>query len=439
MFQLDGKGGLVTPGGLYQRVYDAIVAAGYQVTVSDFREYFNEEPDLSRLPILRPGQDAILAPVLTSTCGVIEAPTGGGKSFLMRTLALLFPTAKIVIATPGKDLVNEHAASMREVFAFDEVGVIGGGSDQQGRRITVATSASLDKVDLEGCDFLIFDEVHRAAAPKTAQALARARRARMYGFSATPYGRGDNADLETEALFGPRIVEKTYQEVQQESESLTDMECFIFDAGGCKEMQGLQGVQLNRHAVWRNKERNQLIVYAIEWAFRQFGEDIQILVAVDTTQHAVYLGNLLPSFTKVYALSNDDKWEMYERQKLVPPGSKPMTSNQREQARLDFKAGKLRRAISTGVWSTGVNFPELSVLVRAEACGNAIKNTQWPGRATRRTDTKDTSYIIDFDDKFERTLEGRAARRLTVYRKKGWKITLMPGLLQAPAPLPTGL
>lgn len=438
LFQLDGNGALIAPGGLYYRIINAITAAGYSTKVDDMRVNPLPPPDFTKLPPLRPGQDEMLLPVLASDgYGVIESPTGSGKSFLMRALALVYPNSKFVITTPRAALVQEHYATMADVFPLDEVGMVGDGKNQNDRRITITTTASLSKVDLERADILLFDEVHSAAAPCTARELARTQRARMFGFSATPYGRGDNADLETEALFGPRIVEKTYQEVLDESTSLAEMECVIFDAGGCPEMVNLSGVPLSRHAVWRNSNRNKLIAHAVRWVFNTLGEDAQVLIGVDKVEHAVYLGHLLPDFKLVYSGADAERWAQYKRQGLLPKDAKPISSNEREQARLDFAAGKLRRAISTGVWSTGVNFPNLNAIVRADASGNDKDATQWAGRASRRTDTKTTAYIIDFNDKFNRLLGDRAARRLTLYRKKGWKITSMPGLLMAPAQFPS--
>lgn len=438
LFQLDGQGALIAPGGLYYRIINAIQAAGYATKVDDLRTKPLPEPDFTKLPPLRPGQDDILLPVLASDgYGVVEAPTGAGKSFLMRALGLVYPNSKFVITTPRAALVQEHYATMLDVFPIHEVGMVGDGRNEFDRRITISTVASLSKVDLERADILLFDEVHSAAAKCTARELARAQRAYMFGFSATPYGRGDNADMETEALFGPRIVEKTYQEVLEESTSLTEMECIVFDAAGCPEMVNLQGIPLQRHAIWRNMDRNRLIAHAVRWVFSKLGEDAQVLIGVDKVEHAVYLGHLLPDFKLVYSGADSDRWTQYIRQGLLPKGAKPISSNDREQARLDFAAGKLKRAISTAIWSTGVNFPHLNAIVRADASGNAKDATQWAGRASRRTDDKTTSYIIDFNDKFNRILSDRAERRFTLYRKKGWKIQSLPGLLMAPGLLPS--
>lgn len=107
---------------------------------------------------------------------------------------------------------------------------------------------------------------------------------------------------------------------------------------------------------------------------------------------------------------------------MIPKGVHPLTAVQRDSYRTQFRAGTLKRVIATGCWGTGVDFPHLSVVVRADARSGPIDNTQIPGRATRSADGKEFGIVLECDDCHNDTLKSRAARRFTAYRKKGWSV-----------------
>jgi superfamily II DNA or RNA helicase len=115
---------------------------------------------------------------------------------------------------------------------------------------------------------------------------------------------------------------------------------------------------------------------------------------------------------------------------LIDPAHHPLTSKDRMKLEEAFEKGELLRCVATatsgGVWSTGVDFPHLRVLVRMDGQGSPILNTQIPGRVTRTTAGKEVGIVIDFDDAFNHTLKGRAERRIAMYRSKGWSINRLP-------------
>jgi len=89
-----------------------------------------------------------------------------------------------------------------------------------------------------------------------------------------------------------------------------------------------------------------------------------------------------------------------------------------------FELGRLKKVIATKVWKQGVDFQDLSVLVRADAVSTPIQSTQIPGRLSRlgREKEKDYGILIDFFDKFSGNLYARSLNRFKVYRSKGWSI-----------------
>lgn len=415
---------LFAPAGLTARVVDVLRREGLSVTFEDLRERVLPDPVIDCLPELRLGQDELLAKIISSDHGIIEGPTGSGKSWIIRQICKLWPTANVIICTPaavGRELLLQTQKDLLEDFPIHEVGVVGVGHCEN-CRITCVMDRSLHKANLEQCQILIFDEVHHAAAPKTAEALGKVANARRFGFSASPFGRGDCADLQTEALFGPVIYKSTYQEIQKTG-AIVPIEVLVFSMNAAHPVIANTTTALERHGVWRNTERNRLIASAIQWLRNNCGMDLQILVSVRTVEHAVYLGACMTDFTLVYADMQVDKRKRWERAKLIAEGQHPITSSERERLRDDFRESNLKRVIATQIWGTGIDFPKLEVLVRADAQASSIRNTQLPGRVTRASKGKDFGLVLDFDDCHNETLSRRFKKRLTIYRKKGWKIT----------------
>ena len=116
------------------------------------------------------------------------------------------------------------------------------------------------------------------------------------------------------------------------------------------------------------------------------------------------------------------KRDAWVQAKLIPEGVHPIPSHMRDQLQFMFRDRKIMRAIATGVWGTGVNFPGMNVLIRADGQSSDIASTQIPGRVTRTSEGKSVGIVIDLDDRFDKRLYRRAQQRVRVYKKKGWEI-----------------
>lgn len=424
LFQ-EENGSLVVPAGLTRRVVQALRECNIEVVYNDLRSSTLGEPVYENLDLLRELQPDVITTLVVNDMCQIEAPTGLGKSFLIRQIPKLWPLARIIITSPFSGIIRQTYAELKEVFP-QSVGMIGDGKYEPGRRITCALTQSLAKCDLPNADIIIFDEVHRAAAPATAENLAVAQKARMYGFSANATGRSDKADLETEAMFGPPLIRISYQEGQATG-NIAPMRVLVMP---CETLPHVDcsDATLERWCLWRNDSRNNLVKEALDLVFAKYSNDLQVLITVAKVEHAVHLAQLLPDFALVYAQMDGDKRLRWERDGFLKPNVHPITSEVREQMREDFASGKLRRVIATGVWGTGMDFPGLDCVVRADAQSGEIASTQLSGRATRvkgqktlrSPDGKEFGIVIEFNDAFNKTLNNRFKRRMAIYRKKGW-------------------
>lgn len=362
-----------------------------------------------------PDQLDALVRVDASDGGILAATTGAGKSYLMRTICRLYPSAKIHVVTRGASLVDEIYTDLSAVLP--DVGRVGGGK-RDPRRVTVFTADSLHH-GMGDSDLLLGDEVHELAAPKYSAVLGRYTRARMFGFSATPKGRADGRDLVAEAVFGPVIHTLSYQEAEALGRVVPiTVEWLRFASSDPTAGKRLPAAK-ERAGVWRHAARNRAVAERV----RLFGPDEQVLVMVKTIDHAAHLKALLPEFTLCYASGglSEERLSAYVRQGLLPADEPEMTPRRLGELRRAFAAGELKKVIANYVWSTGVNFRHLGVLVRADAAASAIRDGQIPGRICRRVPgAKESALLVDVWDDWSPTYLNRSRSRRRNYQSRGW-------------------
>jgi superfamily II DNA or RNA helicase len=303
-----------------------------------------------------------------------------------------------------------------------KVGRVGDGW-KQWERVTVITAGSLAHSDGDA-DFLFADEVHQLATINFSTALAaRYRNSRNYGLSATPYARMDNAHHVLEPLFGPMVFELTYQNavelglVVPVRVNWLPMRLRVNPA----ERYGNR-VARKRHGIWTNRERNGIIADAV----RSYPESHQILILVETIEHAVNLGALLPEYQLVYGNMSPYDCAAYKKRGLLPKDYRPLNDFQKHDMRAQFESGELKHVIATDVWATGVDFEQLNVLVRADDRDSDIVDVQGPGRVSRIYTApdgtkKEFGEVIDCMDTFDPTFYRKSLGRRNSYKLLGWE------------------
>ena len=417
LFKVEGDSGYF-PGGVTHRVTKHLSAMGYQISYTDHRDMARlmPAPDFRFIEKLREDQPETLVKIATELCGVIVCNTGWGKSFLIKQICLMYPTLKIVIISPGREDILNVYDRLSPAFPKGTVGLIGcGKKDSNQRRIICTTAASMMHTDLPNCDLLLFDEVHACGYNQTADNLRWVGDARMFGFTASPTGRGDKCEIIAEAFFGPVIAEFEYEDSVQKG-TASPIEVHMYEVPG-KPMKRKNPVAKKREAYWRNVVRNLMIAYLA----KKVPEEEQVLIMVDTVEHGMYLKRHLPDYTFIYGTMAPDELDRYvaqgftENNKLLKPKDKDRIKNA-------FAEGTLRKVISTGVWKKAVDFPLLSVLIRAEGAQSTIDSTQIPGRLSRIAEGKEKGLLIDFIDGFDPWAADRAMKRMRLYKKKKWNV-----------------
>lgn len=419
------EGVLTFPLGLRRKVTAGLRAAGLTVRYAGrpLREENPKafEPDWDGLAAdfqVYPDQAECLSRMLACDGGVVSAATGVGKSVLLRMVSRLLGRAKIHVVTRMTTLADEIHSDLCAVIP--RVGFVGGGK-RRFERVTVFVADSLHH-GMGDADVVLADEVHELASPKYAAKLGMYDRAVCFGFSATPKGRADGRDPEVEALFGPEIFTVSYQEAEAMGRVVPITVEWLRVPPG-PDVAGVDRMDLREKlGVWCNDARNDAIAARV----REFGPDEQVLVMVKTIEHAVQLKSRLPEFTLAYAANGMDERRLgrYQAAGLLPEDEVGLDRRRVHELRRAFAAGTLKKVIANYVWSTGVNFRNLAVLVRADAAGSTIRDGQIPGRVCRRIPgVKESALLIDCWDDWTGPLYGKALSRRRNYQGKGWAQT----------------
>ena len=203
--------------GLLDEFTAAAKKNGYDVEVVDGRNPNpnNIVPNLDLTDVeFRHKQKDVLDLIINNDKGIIECSVGYGKSFLLSQLCRMYSSAKIVICTASKVVVEQTYKSLVSSLGAQQVGLLRGGtpSSEDDKRVVVATCRSLCRANVENCDFLFFDEVHNVGFNDVfKQLVERCGPCRMYGFTAS-LTRGDGALKAIKALFGKVLIKVSYQE-----------------------------------------------------------------------------------------------------------------------------------------------------------------------------------------------------------------------------------
>ena len=252
-------------------------------------------------------------------------------------------------------------------------------------------------------------------------AIPELKYARKYGFSATQTERPDAAHFELEGPLGPVIVDISYQEGVEHGCVVPievrwhDVEMTVDPVGGCVEPTARE-----RQGLWRNMVRNEII----QAAARGFDDEHQVLISVDTVEHAMFLKGLLPEYTLCYSPAGlePQEREWYIQGGLIESDEPEMTALRRRQLKTAFERGGLKKVIATTVWKRGVDFKLLSTLIRADGKNSPVSDYQIPGRTSRICAEvgKQKGMVLDFKDQFNGTFKRRAQDRRRNYESRGW-------------------
>ena len=420
LFAIEGDW-MYFPCGLLARCLTTLARAGYQPEYSDLRVGKLPSPDVSKLSGLRPGQQEVLDGIVKADFGIVDALTGFGKGVVVEKVIELYPKQKHAVITKSKSVCNQLYTKLK--LKFPKAGIWNSDKHLDGNPL-VCTAGSLGHLELDKFDVVQLDEVHELLTPSFLEYYPAFGGCKLISYSASPDQRLDNSSLAMEAYFGNKICKVEYQEGVKLG-LVVPIEVWQVD-WGCYPVDVIRtfksDVKRARLGYWGNYARNNALARVIyeEIPKRLTEPDPQILILVDKIEHALQLKKILPDFSVVYGGMDEDTAKHFISINLLEGA--PITKKQVEALRTQFSAGTAKRVIATGIWSTGVDFPQLSVIVRADGGASPIKDTQMPGRVCRISAGKDRGILVDFADTFDLWTARRSKSRFTNYEEKKWDV-----------------
>lgn len=381
------------------------------------------EPDIGYLKQLnwREGQPQAMAAIMAQRGGLVECDVGFGKSHIISRLSKAYHGSKIIITVPIASVAREFYKKLQELST--DVGLVGDGKREMNRPVTVAVSQSLRYAPRDA-NILFADEAHKLLTPNFVTQLNRFSRAKFFAFTASPDGRHDNRDDYMEAIFGPVIYKATYQQTV-ESGSVVPLSVVAYRVPDGPDVSRIRDqVRRDRLGIWRNVDRNQVIVRAVHEQLSLHGQEAQILIYCDKVEHAFILQQMLPDFVVAHGPLDKKRRDKMLNEGVLREDQVVCDKKRLSQLKEDFSELRITKAICTSVWSTGVNFWDLEIFVRADAAASKIVSGQAPGRLSRLANKtrKVKGTLVDFTDEFCKTFNNRWKKRRAVYASKGWEI-----------------
>lgn len=294
-------------------------------------------------------------------------------------------TPTCVFAAPDKDITRKNWEAFVKLFPDREVGLVMSGVKKFSDDIQIATLDSLHLLNPDEVGLLIVDEVHTAASESRSESISRFNKALRYGVSATPTGRFDGRDLMTEGLFGPVVVQKTYQDAVKLG-ALVPIEVYWVKAP--KPHIGMQYYS-------KYKQRDAKIRAAIisNPDYSKLVSDL--MLKIPESKQTLCFTQWVKQMSNIHDYCRDIPYVHAQTHGSVGTIG-PITAKERKEIYSKVESGEIRKIFATFVFRQGVDFPDLDIVINASAGGSDITAKQIPGRASRKVDGKDKAYVIDF-------------------------------------------
>lgn len=342
---------------------------------------------------LRDYQSDVVTAAIKAGQGVIQAPTGSGKTVIACGLVAASGLNTLFVVHTSV-LLEQTAAAVRR-FLGVEPGIIGAGRDEPAP-VTVAMVQTLGRRNpaplhpLFG--MVILDEAHHCPAESFKSIVGSFPAACRFGLTATPT-RKDRLHPVLFDVVGPIITRVDARNLMV-SGSITPVEVVGIDTGFKTRYTKDYAKLITRIA--GNRARNDLVVESVA---RHMGD--RTLVLSERVDHCRKLADGLgaagiPAVVLTGCVAREDRKQILD----------------------DFAAGRFRVLVSTSsLVGEGFDLPVLDTVVVTIPNGNVARTTQLLGRALRPSSGKTAGRIVDFRDFQVPLLVSQFNRRMSVYRK----------------------
>jgi len=341
---------------------------------------------------LRDYQEAAVAAAVAARDGVIQAPTGSGKTVIACALAARLRVRTLIVVHTSV-LLDQTAERVRAFLGTDP-GKVGGGQDEW-RDVTVAMVQTLQRRDLQALrdafGLVVLDECHHCPAETFKSVVQRFAARWRIGLSATPT-RKDRLHPVLFDVVGP-ICHAVKPKTLVAAGSIAPSEVVEVATAFKGAFRNNYGRLVNR--LVKDPGRNALIVGAVK---DHRGE--RSLVLSDRVDHCRFLAAALSAEGLPVAAMTGD-----------------LPKEARDEVLARFRSGEVTVLVATtSLVGEGFDLPAIDTVFLTTPNGNVARTTQALGRALRPAAGKTAGRIVDFVDDQVPLLRNQARKRARVYR-----------------------
>lgn len=360
---------------------------------------------------LRPLQRKPVSKMLKARGGILEAPTGSGKTGMMLNIAAALGERTLILVHT-KDLLTQWRTEARKFLGID-AGVIGAGEWDEGEQVTIGMVQTLMQYESLPADWLetwgcvMHDEVHRLAADSFAHVMQQMTARYLYGATAT-VTRRDALHPIMEAITGPVVARVNEDDLIKAGALLKPKVKMVptkfYSADGARMVNR----RLNQ---WQRQKLYQNVI-------SELPEDIdrQQLVArkVDKYhQRKAYQLVLSQRKEHLHALEREILARNPDIRTFVVTSDN--TKHERDDAIQMMRDGHLDVLLATQLADEGLDIVNLSVLHLTFPARATQKLTQQVGRIMRTAEGKRRCVVLDYVDVEVPTMVQQATARWKWY------------------------
>lgn len=397
-WQKTRDGGLILPRGYTSQLTQTCRGRGVHYELKDLTRTLTDVP-FEFKGELRPYQEKAVMAALRRRFGVIQAPTGSGKTIMaLRIIADRQQPALVLVHT--RELLNQWLDRIGTFLRIprQEIGQIGGGKQTIGDRITVALVQSLYKCAQDVAPkvgFLVVDECHRCPSRTFVEAVTGFDSKYMLGLSATPWRR----DRLTRLIYwylGDRVheVDRT---ALQEAGHILKAEVVWRKTDFLSSFDPTEEYSRMLSELTQDPARNQLIASDVARAAQNGGGTC--LCLSDRKAHCETLSGLLRGYGIDAPVLTGDTGKR-EREEIVER----------------LNAGEIKVLCATGqLIGEGFDCKGLQTLFLATPIKFDGRVLQYLGRVLRPATGKETATVYDYIDTNVGVLAAAGKSRARVY------------------------
>ncbi|CAK0775983.1 ATP-dependent DNA helicase UvsW [Gammaproteobacteria bacterium] len=346
---------------------------------------------------LRPYQLTAVEEALKAEQGIIQAPTGSGKTVMgMSLLARL--NRRALVLTHSTELAKQWQEVIRQRLGI-EAGIIGGGKWTEGEIITVAMLQTLHRNPertrqiAKSYGVTLNDEVHHVCATTFAEVLSWLPARYRYGLSATPHRR-DGLDVLIHRVVGPTLARVEKADVEQAGGTVPAV-VKVIESGFVPGYVESWGEFVD--SLIGDDGRNRLIIAMAEKA----ATAMPTLVLVERIEHA----ETLAALASVPCV-------------MVHGG---LPAKERTTAMAAISGARLTIG-TVGMLGEGLDVSGWGALVLASPISSKVRLNQAIGRILRPHMGKTRGYVADILDKHPLALAS-FKKRHAIYRDQRIQVT----------------